>query len=728
MPLGSFDLDNTVPSLSGPAATIVVCRYTPTASPILSLLPNVQCLRIDAHQGSRPTVARFRYIQDDSLQATFAWPSQFENLWPVDAQGPYVVLADDRVVVLIGNPDGTYEVLFDGFAQIPEVELSERTQRVSFTAIGVAIRAWDMPIRGRWQRSASNPQADGPNGPIRTDLPTRFNPADTFASNGNKSGFIPNCTPDGYNVDSSNSDASYPVFLEQGLERTPDPRTYWTVSKAIRYLLANYNDQIYVTNPSFEPLDEMLDAMYPFPGYSTLDPQGSAGYQSAGITLRDYDATDKAWPDALEELLGYAGFSMSFATATDDEGLPINTLNIYRTDSADPVAPKFAYLAPSRTDVLDPSANNITRLNLNRDLNSLVNCFSIESPLKQVEVSVILSPGFEPMFGDQMAANRRQFVKSQLVGASATIRRKYRWYVVDECGDGHWVNASQSWSVTPFDFSSIFPISANGIESYVQRYRPGAGTLLSVDSDGHPLQADLSISFNYAGAIPGIWDGTGTWESINGGWSLLKDRLGITVEVEDPENWNGGKTVGDIRAITWQANPPSGTPTNGSPFVLRLTTVLSDDRMLHAVADKRVASPTQFTRRRRADARDHFQYNRVVGPSLNNAGSQDVITRDDTNLALAHAMQLRASHEFPPLVGSMRLPYISTFYGIGDRIASVVGRDVSFQTNIGSNQGEAPQYPSIVGLSWLLEDSRQETVIRMSDNRSRADAWSVERM
>ena len=45
---------------------------------------------------------------------------------------------------------------------------------------------------------------------------------------------------------------------------------------------------------------------------------------------------------------------------------------------------------------------------------------------------------------------------------------------------------------------------------------------------------------------------------MTGGWRLLPDRLGIEVTVEDPEQWNGGKSVGDIRGVTWQAAPPDG--------------------------------------------------------------------------------------------------------------------------------------------------------------------------
>ena len=719
MSIGSFDIDTTTPPLSGVAVTILVCRYVPTSDPALTGLPNVECLRLDIREGPAPMVGQFRYIQDDSLALNFGWPSQFEELWPIDAQGPYVVNADDRIVVLSGNPDGSYDVLFDGFAQIPQVHLTDHAQAVTFTAIGVAIRAWDSPIRGRWQRSASNPQADSSSGPIGTDLPTRFNPSDTLAVDGNKAGIVPNCTPDGYNVNQSDVNTSYPVFLEHGLERTPDPRTYWTVSKAVRYILASYNNQLFVTNPPFGPLDSMLQAMYPAPGYDVFDPDNPSDYQSADIAIRDYDATDRAWPDVISDFLGYAGFAMRFVTAADMSGMPATTLDIYRRDAANPIVPKSVYLDQARAPSLDLAKNNVNKLRLERNLNAVVNHFSIESPLKQIELSFVLAPAFQPQAGDQFAANRRSFLRSQLTGASATVKRKYRWYIIDECGDGHWNATNGVWSMGPFDFSAIFPPSPSEGPGYVERYRAGSRTLISVDSDGHPLRADLSISFDYTGAMPGIWNGSGTWASINGGWELLRDRLGIEVTVEDPENWNAGKTVGDIRGITWQASPPGGVPTNGNAFALRLTTVIADDRMLSAKAGKRIASPTQFTRRRRADARDHFQFNRVVGPSLNNQTADDLIDRDDTALAQAHARQLRSAHEFPPLCGTIELPFATAYYGIGDRLQAVAGRNVSLQTNIGIDQGEMADYPVIVALSWIFELDRQATLLQLADRRLR---------
>ena len=52
-----------------------------------SLLPNVRCLSITETEGPAPQIARFEYIFDDNLAATFGWPSRIEQVFPLE-QGP----------------------------------------------------------------------------------------------------------------------------------------------------------------------------------------------------------------------------------------------------------------------------------------------------------------------------------------------------------------------------------------------------------------------------------------------------------------------------------------------------------------------------------------------------------------------------------------------------------------------------------------------------------------
>jgi hypothetical protein len=95
-----------------------------------------------------------------------------------------------------------------------------------------------------------------------------------------------------------------------------------------------------------------------------------------------------------------------------------------------------------------------------------------------------------------------------------------------------------------------------------------------------------------------------------------------------------------------------------------------------------------------------------------------VTIRDDTQLAIAHAEQLRSAHEFPPLAGSVTIPSLISAYRVGDRIAQVSGRDISLQTNLGSGQGEPATYPVIVALTWDFSGGRQATILELSERRA----------
>ena len=116
---GSFDLSYVPTSIAGQALPIVVVLYEPGADQPYTILPNTRCLQIDYREGPEPSAARFQYLMGDVLESTLGWPSQFEQLWPIDSQGSYTVQVDDRLVVMTSDPDGDPIVLFDGFAQIP---------------------------------------------------------------------------------------------------------------------------------------------------------------------------------------------------------------------------------------------------------------------------------------------------------------------------------------------------------------------------------------------------------------------------------------------------------------------------------------------------------------------------------------------------------------------------------------------------------------------------------
>jgi hypothetical protein len=706
---GSFEFDPYPAPLAGRAVPVAVFQYDPEApaDERFALVPNVCVESIVVREGAAPAEATFRYVLDDSATHS-TYPSGFEDLWPLDAIGPYVVRGDERVVVLASAPSGRNQVLFDGFVQAPSIALSPTALEVSFRAQSVAVRCWDSPIGGRLQRNADDPDAGAV---VAVDLPARFNPDGR-----------PNCTPEGKDVNASDPARRYPVFLDPDLDRQPDPRSYWTLGKFVRYILATCNDESYVKNPDFTQLDALLQVRAPQPGAGFVDPANASSYAAADLVLRDFDATNMTWPVALAIQLGYAGFSLRFAIGEGADGAPRHELEIYRGDDAGQ-APLRDLELPDRGARLDPARCNVAALQLTRDARSIVNAITVETRPGRVELSVVLAPGFVPAAGDESASTRGRFLRASLSTASADDRRKYRAYVADEAGDGHFDATSAAWISRSLDLSAIFPPDRKGRPTYVRRLRPGSNTLISRDTDGRPLRAQLALSRDYAGAAPAVWDGSGTWQPIAGGWELLEDRLGIYVTVEDPEAWPIGAYSGSspqepsptLRGITSQANPPSSGA--NTRFVLRLTTVIDDDLMLPASVPSRPASPTRFTLRRRVDARDHFALETVAASSLYNPGSKPQVVRDDTDRAVAHAQALRAAYELPPLDGRVTIPSLVTAFRVGDRLGRINGRDLSLRANLGGGQGEGPAYPLIVSLTWAFTAGGQATILQLADRR-----------
>lgn len=793
MGVGSFTYNPVVPPLSFPAVQIGCFFFNTTSG--YTWLPNVQCLEIQQHDGQDPPSARFRYVVDILAQAQ-GFPSQIQNLWPLNLQtsnqySPYIVTPASRIVVLAFLPDSSWRVLFDGFARMPQGDVGERQQDVTFTAHGVAIRAYDYPVAGRQQRDGDAPSDSGEG--FYTDLPTKFNPVTDQKPTGQQ-----NCTMDNADVLAGDTSVSYPLFIDPGL---PDTKTsFWTLSKAVRYILSIWNPanddddvddggplfpgdsdgdsqggsgddtyQQFITNPDFDDLNDILENRKPTDGNEYYDPSDPSSYTADPIVIREFDATNMPWPDALNQLLGYHGFGMRWTCGQDGSGFPTNSFQVYRKDAGNENIPKQLYWPVVNTP-LNPAYANVEELTGTFDYHGLANQFVIETHPNRYEVGVILAPGFTPAASDAVPAPSSAFWLENIDGATQEIQRKYRYYIADECGAGHWdFQLEEFVTDQPFDFTSIFPNipdDAGGTtSSYVDRFRPGATKLLTsgskVGSENEETRYNVQLAFSRDwtptttedsnGSPPCLWDGkTGHWQPIaRGSWELLDDRLGINFTGQNPNAIKIGKyssanpqeTSEILQGITSIAlgentdNPD--VPLSQQYFHLRLTTVIESDQTLEATAARRMASPLPNTVQRRINAKDHFRKDLVTpsSPYFNvvtgdQAGSDiDDVTqvdtdaagnfavRDDTEAAEDHAAQLRSAHEFPALALACTIPGLSLAYDIGDRINEVVGRNISFQTNAGAEQDEAPAYPFVVSRTWSFSGDEQKTVLQLSDRR-----------
>lgn len=751
--MAGFDVDPGSSSpLAGPATPVFVYRFDPL-NPVTvdgeqtayALLPNVHWEGAAQREGSEPATAQFSYLLDNTYHRDKGWPCEFEDLWPMQgAPSKYRVKQDDRIVAMAFLPDGSKRLLFDGFVTAPQADLTADSQQVTFTATSVEIRCWDRPVGGRWQRDAIEGIDPDPGGGARvvyeTGLPTRFNPEGR-----------PNCTPDGHDVEKGahfSYDFPHPVFIEtRGGDEDDDgdEESHWTLAKAAKYLLARGNGpEAYVDNPDFSVLDAMLDNRVPKDVNAGFDPDKPDTYDESPVTLGDYDCGDRPWPEVLGELLGYYGFGMRFKGELDETNTPWHYLEIYRRDQAGPTEPKSLLLPKTGADV-DPDAVNVGAFHVAQDFHGVANEIEIETKPKLYEASFVLAPGFSPAAGDQTAAASKAFLRSVLATATDATRGKYRRYIADEMGEGHWSYAGAAWTtLKPIDLSKVLPDVGlpgnflNGqrvkIRGYVRRLRPGRNTLITVDESDEkkPLKKMLHISRDYAGPNPPcVWDGTGTWQPISASWELLDDRLGIDVTAEDLLQWNLGKYDGaslqvnspqKFNAIA-PLSIPDATKDQTKPFFLRLTTVIEGDFGIDAVAEKRKASPIGFTIRKRVDARDHYRYGEVAPYSATYFGAlaEDqgpFVQVDDTYAAIVQATQLRVAHELPPIAGSVTIPHLDFSIDVGDRIKSINGRGVSLQVSGGSEAGEAKSYPFVVARTFNNSGDQQSTVLQLSDRRS----------
>lgn len=677
-----------------------VYRYRPSEDAKYQLLSNVRVLSIRYREGPDPGVARFRYVFSPADPTTD--PTSFQQALSVDCDLLNVVQNDERLVVLKFNPDGSTVPLFDGFAQVPELSLSPSEELVTFLAYGVAVREWDSPIGGALMRDADDPATVDD---VETDLPTYFNPEGR-----------PNATPEAADaVDKAGN--NYSTFLDPLVVRSPDLRRKWTLSMAARYLCYRQNPvETYVVNPDGKLLDALLDSRTPIDGVA-MDPADPSTYKSRPIYLPDFPATGKPWPVALYQLLEPNGFGMIFRLEADLNGDPFTRLDVFRRQDGSPSSYKDLYLQMSG-DFLDPTRSNLGAARLARDISGVANVYTVESDSLRYEATFVLAPGFPSAAVDATDVAAIQHFDRTSPSFSRDNRDKYRLYVLDETGEGHWDFGSGAMVHIDPSLDNLFLDDKGRPVPYVKRRRVPAGELFTADSNLKPLKARLAISTDYTGASPGLWDGSGTWQAVAGGFDLLRDRLGIWINVPNPNGWNigvpaapgGSYPAGVVKGVEDQANSAA------KHFSLRLTCVIEGDRSLKATAGQRLSSATSFAVTRIIDASDRYAKQVVAAPSEFNATGTPIVVRDDTDEAVAEATARRLAGEAGEVAGSATIPRFTSAYQVGDKVRSIQGRDLSLRTNAGAPAEEGEVFPAVVAVTWDFE-SRQLTTLQLSDHR-----------
>lgn len=652
----------------------------------LLALDNVECLFVERHDGTDPHVAGFRYL---FTEADPDAPQSIEQAFDTNFALLKTIGSGDRLLVRVTRWDGGNEWLFDGHAIDFRADLDERSEKADVYAQGVAKRLWDGVIPGAVMRDGDDPSvvSDGP-----TDLVAQFNPKGQ-----------PNCTPAGAdNYDVKNN--KYPTFLDPLIVRKPDVRRFWTLPNALRYLLFTENeDETWVKNPDGGDLDLLLVARVPKAG-QVFDPLNPATYTTSDIILHDKPITGRDWPTVAHSLTRDKGFGMRFQLFTLPSGLPETRL-VFNLRQAGPVKP--LYLQP-RFSQFDPSYSNMGAIRIGRDIGSVANRWTVQGRLVRYEVSLILVPGFAMSAGDDAPLNLPNYQESS-PDFSTKYYDAYRLYVFDETGEGHYLPGTSTKLTSVASLDGLFTRG-----KYARRRRKPIGQLVTRDAKGSPYKARLAYCNDYTGKTPGLWDGTGNWITIEQGkgWTLLEDRIGIRVTAANPNDWAIGAAQGSvadvrIRGVEWQQ------PGNARNFLLRLTCVIESDQVVKATATRTVSSPLAYDIERVVDARERYQKNIIDLSSIFNSTLLPIVDRDDTDAALAEATSYRQSSEAGILQGTAVIPYLTTYYQIGDRISSVAGRGLGFRTDGAASTG-TPVYPVVEGIRWDFIDG-QRTTLFLSD-------------
>jgi hypothetical protein len=525
------DGDSPVPS-ARPAVPITVYRVEADGT-TLTELPNVRCLAVEEHEGPAPPTALFRYVFDGRDPGAPQTVEQALSTLYTRATLPRLVEINDNLGVRATRPDGENVWIFHGPALTFSAGLGRNSEVVQIAATGIAKRLWDNPVPGALMRATDKPETAND---VQTDVVAQFNPRG-----------VANATPSTGDADGS-TDFGYPTILDPAVTGTDAngndyPRTF-DLAMACAYLIyGNNKAQTYIKNLKRADLDALLVSRQPIDGVP-FDPANPSTYTAGPIQAPDVPLTGKAWPALVHDLVKDSGFGTRFDLSSDSSGNPVTTFVIFLKQAATPKP----LLLQERGSRFDPSQTNTQGCEVGRDLAPVVNRWKVQGSLKRYEASFVLAPGFPSSATDSAStAALAAFDKSKDAATDTGANHDaYRLWLLDEAGETHYANHSTSAiddTATSLDDVLGAPTGSPAVPVYVKRRRPPIGTLFTPDATGKRLSYRLSISTNYSGAYPAVWDGTGQWQPVTGGFQLLKDRIGVWLSVDNPNKWNVGKSA-----------------------------------------------------------------------------------------------------------------------------------------------------------------------------------------
>lgn len=683
------------------AVPVAVYRITGTSGSLMyEEMPNVQCTSIQHQSGPDPGTAVFRYDLGSTVEGA---PQSIQDALSTAFTGAKVVNPGDRLGVLATRPSDSENIwLFDGHTLVFGGSLEGGLEQAGLICTGVAKRAWAMPLPGLLYRNSTTPESAA-TADIPVDLIAQFNPEGRN-----------NATPSNGDRDVT-TDYAYPVWMDPNFptkndfDGNPFPRA-WTLPMALANLLfRNNKDQTWVKNPKRSQLDYVLVSREPNDGV-VFDPNNSATYDAKDLKAADIPLNNRYLFPTCHELISLYNFDTRFDLSTDGSGEPVTTFVPYLKQAS---APKSLYLQ-TEGSTLDPGASNCASAEMSRTLQGTVNQVVTEGGLTQYEVSIVLAPFFPSEAGDAAGLDAYQSnVEDFATGGNYDT---YRTWVADESGEGHYESLSTTKNTTALNLDDVLGGPISSVAQYVQRRRKPIGDLVTLDDHDKPLPWEVRISKDYTGSYPAVWDGTGSWQKVQGGVMLLPDRIGVHISVPNPNAWNIGEsdadgdfwTDGIVKAVESIATPTAINPN----FFVMLTCIIEGDKVMDGFAAATSNSPLPYVIEQHIDARDRLKKQIVSANSWYNVGGPAVTEYDDSDDAKAEAIAFQQAAESGTFTVDVMIPYLTAYYQIGDRIDQVVGRGIPFRTDNGGD-GQLPVYPVVVG--WQLDLEQQLTHLTLSD-------------
>lgn len=383
----------------------VTAPVPPDEAPQVRYLPNVKVQDISRRAGPIPGSATIYYEFNKVLGPKFGWPTRVEHVMGFNATGLYVLNPDDRVIIAVPDGRGNLVALMDGYCQVPQADLNERSEMVSIRVVDRTFRAWDKPVGGMWIRDSNMPPPPDPENPLpddqdpnlfvhQTTWPVHFNPGDEA-----------NMDPDKIVVDDVEEE-SPPLFHKPGLlivqycrvfyrrqlmDQAPLPAK-WNLPEAVRYLLVtcNTNQDHIIHEHLLKYIMHILVRRYPTKPDVPINLDDPQTYTEVPLPCPDVELTGDSWPQAVERLIAPHGFQLTFRLEIiADTGAVV--YKAYIKDLKNPDATRQFWFNRAGLPLL-PEQNNVQDVKIARDSAKIVNVFVGDTQQIEVEASYICYP------------------------------------------------------------------------------------------------------------------------------------------------------------------------------------------------------------------------------------------------------------------------------------------------------------------------------------------------